>query len=251
MERVSLLYCDARLGGIERWILGDPGEAMMRIPDEVKQCMCFLCVEQTQAGVQRLRYGGTAFFVSLPSADMPDTQHIYMVTAKHCIEQANQEGDLYLRVNTKAGGARLIQVTSEWYYPEDEAIDIAVLPFFGAYNDLECRPIPINMLASDDVIWTQYIGIGDPLFVVGLFSYHHGTTRNVPIARTGIIAAMPEDPLRDRNTGLEYAAYLIESKCTGMGFLESKRNTKGRWTVRVSIRAGIGACGVGSSATVS
>ena len=61
-----MLYCDRRLGGVEQWCWGDPDEVNMRLPDETKECVGFLCVEQRSAGPQRFRYIGTSFFVWIP-----------------------------------------------------------------------------------------------------------------------------------------------------------------------------------------
>src|SRR5206468_3965471 len=49
----------------------------------------------------------------------------------------------------------------------------------------------------------------------GLFTQRHGTQKNIPIVRIANIAAMPEEPLQDENSGKEYSAYLIEARSIG------------------------------------
>jgi hypothetical protein len=58
------------------------------------------------------------------------------------------------------------------------------------------------------LIAREGIGLGDDVFVVGLFSRRAGQARNIPIIRVGNIVAMPEEPIKT-GTGLQ-DAYLIE-----------------------------------------
>ncbi len=51
--------------------------------------------------------------------------------------------------------------------------------------------------------------------IAGLFTEHYGNQQNLPIVRSGIIAAMPTEPLEDTTTGLEYYAYLAEVRSIG------------------------------------
>ena len=95
----------------------------MRVPDEVLQCVCFLCVNDKGT----YRYGGTAFLISVPSEKHPQSSYVYLITAKHCVEKAQQYGNLYLRLNKVDGSAAMIEVAGQWYYPDSESSDIAVL----------------------------------------------------------------------------------------------------------------------------
>ena len=185
----------------------------MRVPDEMKQCVCFLCVK-TRQGNNSFSYRGTGFFVSVQSEADPQHHHIYMITAKHCVEQAKNLGDLYVRLNNRQGGVKQTKITNQWLYPENEA-DVAVVPF-GMPADVLFRHLPADgFFVTDDIIQKMDIGIGDTLYIAGLFPRHYGLQVNIPIIRTGIIAAMPDEPLQDDNTGLEYDAYLAEVQSIG------------------------------------
>src|SRR2546423_15596538 len=70
------------------------------------------------------------------------------------------------------------------------------------------------MIATDHMIEHNAIGIGDELFVTGLFSHRHGHRRNIPISRTGIIASMADEPFIE-DTGELYDAYLVEMRSIG------------------------------------
>ena len=99
----------------------------MRIPEVLLNCVGFLCVKVSSEGSEYFKYGGTAFFISVQSETNEKMCHLYLVTARHCVEQAKRQGNLYLRLNTKSGEARIFLVTAEWQYPENEASDVAVL----------------------------------------------------------------------------------------------------------------------------
>lgn len=57
------------------------------------------------------------------------------------------------------------------------------------------------------------IGIGDEVFLTGLFYKHRERKRNIPIVRVGNIAAMPEEKVRT-SMGL-IDAYLVEARSIG------------------------------------
>src|SRR5262249_26782791 len=71
------------------------------------------------------------------------------------------------------------------------------------------------MFAGDRAIKAYKIGIGEDLFVTGLFTSHYGIDRNLPILRSGVLSAMPEEPLVDEATGAPYRAYLAEMRSLG------------------------------------
>jgi hypothetical protein len=58
------------------------------------------------------------------------------------------------------------------------------------------------------------IELGDDIVFPGLFHPHIGTARNIPIVRTGIIAALREEDVENRD-GHMMDAYLVESRSIG------------------------------------
>ena len=209
------LYRDFRLGGMERlFVGGEPRDYRVRIPDDLLQCVCFVAVNEATPDGERMKYAGTAFFVSVPSAVAPDSGFIYLVTARHCVRRAENAGGLFVRLNTKAGGSELVRVTGGWQYPDDLASDVAVLGW-APPGPFAYKHVPRSMLAGHATIPETGIGVGDEVVVVGLFTRRHGLARNLPIVRTGIIAAMPEEPFRDKYTGLNFPAYIAEVRSIG------------------------------------
>lgn len=72
--------------------------------------------------------------------------------------------------------------------------------------------------ASDRFLQENQIGPGDELFLPGLFSPHKEESRNIPIIRTGTIAAMNEEPVPVELPGkikVLMDAYLAECRSIG------------------------------------
>ncbi len=99
----SGIYCDERMGG---FLVGQPANADMRIPDEYLKGVFFLSVRRTAStGQEEIDYFiGTGFIVSCPTR-FKNQRIFYLVTAKHVIEKAKAAGydEISIRVNTKDG----------------------------------------------------------------------------------------------------------------------------------------------------
>jgi hypothetical protein len=185
----------------------------MRVPDDIKNCVVFLCVKIRDGnGMERDRYGGTAFFVSVLEGDQALA---YVVTARHNIVRAGEWGDLYLRANTKDGKSKTIKVDGEWIVPENPSVDIAVKAIGRGFLEFDLVVIPSELFMTDERSKELDIGIGEDLFVIGLFTKRHGTEKNLPIVRVGHIASMTDEPFEDRYTGHKFDAYLAELRSIG------------------------------------
>lgn len=187
----------------------------MRVPDDVLDSVCFLCVKERKDGVERFRCGGTAFFVGQSIDGYPDAAISYLVTARHNVEQAKSGyGSLFARVNRADGSVGEIELPDDWYYPESGGADVVVLPFF-LDEEWDNKMARREMEVTDEAIKEYGIGAGDELIIVGLFTERHGSKRNLPIVRSGIIASMATEPLADVSSGEEYSAYLAEVRSIG------------------------------------
>lgn len=183
----------------------------MRVPDIITASAVYLCVKDTRGTVIP---AGTGFFLTVESETISDT-HSYLVTARHCVEKAKPYGGIYVRLNNYSNTAsNLIALESRWRYHEDEANDVAVLPF-SAPQINRVMVFERVSLATPQVIESESIGIGDDLVVVGLFTSHYGRAVNRPIVRSGVIAAMPDEPIQDGNSGLYFDAFLAEVRSIG------------------------------------
>jgi hypothetical protein len=213
------LYSDSRIGGVRQWSIGDPSEIRMRVPDQILNCVGFLCLKE------RGRYTviGNAFFVGTPDNLRPDGYE-YIVTARHLVEMGKRAGGLFLRLNTATGKADTVRISGNWVECEDAEgfdTDVVAMRFTPARDDFTYQVLPsyclIQRHANPQPI--EFIhrpfGIGDDLIVPGLFTEHYGTKRNVPIVRFGHVAAMPHEAIKSKKTGLLYEAYLAELRSIG------------------------------------
>lgn len=183
----------------------------MRVSDRVRECVLFI---GTTAGGQFVPYG--TGFVTASNTGGRHFQQI--ITARHVIDQI-PGNTVYIRGNLKAGGTEVFASDkSDWlFHPapgKNRMVDVAVLPSHVPPEIFSLVHIVIDQeVATEDVIADQSIGVGDDVFVTGLFTSHIGEVRNIPIVRCGTIAAMPEEPIW---TAEGYAdAYLIEARSIG------------------------------------
>lgn len=214
-----MTYSDTYYGGKWRWYSDPPKDIAMRIGDDIKRAVCFLCVKLPDGSYH---IGGTAFFLHTPYETDPTQQHLFVVTARHNIELARKAGydALYLRINTLQGKADYYQVNRKWILPEPNDFwytDVAVVLLDHTPRPFNYMALHLDFAASEDSIGSRGIGIGDELATIGLFKKREGHTKNIPILRSGTLAAMPEEPIPEtiKNEQGEdevkyYHAYLAE-----------------------------------------
>ena len=185
----------------------------MIVPDDVRKCVVFLGY-QLASGEMRL--AGSAFFVGRNVSE-DKASEVFLVTAKHVVDGIRKLGltELFIRVNTKAGQSSWAKCQStDWlFHPSDSTIDVALLRA-GIPADLDHLVLPITMCATPQTLKENAVGLGDEVFVVGLFRHHHGAQRNIPIVRVGNLAAMAEEKVVTRDFGL-IDAYLVEARSIG------------------------------------
>lgn len=207
------LILDKRLGNITKYTLVNSGGKLMQVPDEVRKCVLFLSYKTAT----QMEYAGTAFLVGVPLNN--DYVTVYIVTAKHvidCIKEKSIDQKVYLRVNIKEGGLNYVESEIEqWvFHPSDESVDVAILNWTPPEEIIDYRVIDVNNAATQEIIDKEKIGVGEEVFLTGLFASHSGTQKNVPIMRAGNIAAMPEEKISVKKFG-NIDAYLIEVRSIG------------------------------------
>lgn len=183
----------------------------MLVPDEIKKTVVFVAQKDHLTGGFIFR--GTAFLCGL---SMDEKTHVfYFATAKHVIQKIKETGatDFYLRLNTKSKGAQWYSSgINDWFFPEDPNIDLACSNF-NYSEDLDHKIIPITMTLDEVTIKKENIGVGDEVFITGLFKNHFGKLNNIPIVRVGNIASMVGEKI-DTDMG-PMDAYLIEARSIG------------------------------------
>jgi hypothetical protein len=165
------------------------------------------------------RPAGTGFFVMRRIPGHEGRTLAVLMTAHHVIDAIKRHGDdhkVWIRANSKGGGAQWFEVlVQNWLHP-DETVDCALLPWVppagsGAHWS---GWVLDDGTATTEVMRREGIGIGDEVFAVGLFRNHVGQDRNEPILRVGNIAALPTDPIPTKNYG-DMRAILIEARSIG------------------------------------
>lgn len=209
------LWKDNNLGESIFYLLLPIGYESMRVPDEIRKCVCFVC-SKTDDGSHVLR--GTAFFLGIPIPGGKE-HRIYLVTAKHVldnIKHQRSDGEFFLRINDREGGSTLVPSNADdWHRHPDETVadDTAVLPWAPSLDQFDYLWVSVDPTALEQDMTRMDIGVGDEVFLPGLFIPHHGKTRNIPVVRVGNIAAIPNEFV---NTLLGLIpAYLVEARSIG------------------------------------
>ena len=153
---------------------------------------------------------------------------MYAVTAKHVIDAIRENtlaDTVYLTYNGENGKEETAIPLSEWHFhPGDstENVDVAIARFeyktpeivgprFANPRHVKCWMTEslINVSAAKN----SGIGLGQEVSLAGLFVHHQGSTRNIPIVRSGSIAAMPGEKVSTQIGPI--TAYLLEVRSIG------------------------------------
>jgi hypothetical protein len=206
---------------------------------------------------------GTGFLY----ADVEDRyapKFVYLLTARHVIEFARWRhgaAEIRVRINSSDGSSVWVDIPIDHFlgHPADDT-DANGLPLLGeawlrrdesrTRVDLAASLVPIETVNSVDFyVWPQFhsaprillanegIDPGYEVAIAGLYRNHIGRDRNIPIIRSGILSAMPEEPV---STLLGPSnVYLIEARSVGglsgspvFVFSGERRLTEGKAVMR-------------------
>ncbi len=205
------MYCDCRVPSQEIWHFDEPADSM-QIPDVVMKCVVFVGYQMADG---RKRYAGTAVFLARP-ADFEGRYFTYLATAAHVIRGIKNKGvnQVLIRVNQKHNGAVWFSTKLEdWKIPDDSTVDVAVISQGISDTEFEHLAWPTPGALTTFMLEANRVGVGDDVFVIGLFSPHTGKRNNIPIARVGNIAALPREKVSTKIGDID--AYLIECRSIG------------------------------------
>jgi hypothetical protein len=184
----------------------------VKIPNEWLDAVFFLGTRAGHADVGVPRWKGTGFVLSHPDELTPGVRHLYLVTARHNIEGARAEGNLWLRLNTAGGQSVVVEADpyGRWRFHDDETVDIAMA------DPSAIGEFTFPFALATEQIFTAHdaevldFGIGSELLTMGLFGNREGTGHNIPVIRTGIVSAMPGELIDDGTGHGPYSGYLAE-----------------------------------------
>jgi hypothetical protein len=160
---------------------------------------------------------GTAFFVSVRSS-VDGGRFVYLVTAKHNLENFDNS-ELYLSINSTLGDVRAVLLEEPrarwWFHPTDASVDVAVMSFpLDKIMDITTVDME-DMCLTPESIERYHVGIGDEVFIAGLFTPVSGNGRNVPIVRHGNVAMLPHERVELDAPFGPSDVYLIEARSIG------------------------------------
>lgn len=186
----------------------------MLIPDDVRKCVAFVGLKLADG---TFRLAGSVFFLGRDKPGEPQADPVYAVTARHVIDGIRGTGveDIWLRLNLKDGDAKWFQTRiNDWFsHPIDQSIDVSILKT-GLDTAFDHLVFPYSLCITDEKMNENEVGLGDEVFITGMFRHHHGTRRNIPIVRVGNIACMTEEKITTKSFG-EMDAYLVEARSIG------------------------------------
>ncbi len=176
---------------------------------QIRKVVVFIKLTCNDGG-QEFDVRGTGFFVSYPD-QRPGKGRLfgYLVTNRHVALCWNESGHP-MRVDSISVGLNRrepqngtytqYEVLNEhgnmpWVAPQDDSIDLAVLPMAPDPALFDYKMIPITLLVTDDMLSQGQITEGEPVFFAGFFYQFPGTKRIQPIVRQGIIAMMPDEKI--------------------------------------------------------
>lgn len=176
--------------------------------NEIRKTVGFLRVTYND-GAALKEISGTSFFVFYGDPRLGKNGGFgYLVTNRHMAFPGVEAGHPYpvaqiiLLLNLKQVADRASNVaalplgTPHWVVPEDESIDLAVTPLAPSQELFDFKMIPIDLLATKDVILSEAIGAGDTVEFAGYFYQWPGDKRIQPIVRQGVLAMMPDDEIK-------------------------------------------------------
>jgi len=123
----------------------------------------------------------------------------YVVTCRHVVKPLLDTAEsIYARFNRSdelAVAAKPLQ--GDWHFHSDPCVDLAVLQRPPGGEALEVVAMGADaLLTPQRSVLTGYaLKEGDGVFFSGLFEFHTGEKRNIPILRFGRVSMLTDEPL--------------------------------------------------------
>lgn len=178
------------------------------LDDTLRKCVGYIALPEADG----FRPIGTVFFVGEQNNGKFGC---CAITARHVIDGAASLGhkSVILRLNKIGGGLQLYRTPVEdWMGHSDPTVDVVAFRM-GIGDGNDHMAFPLDYVLGPNDLTDLHIGVGHPVFMVGMFRHHHGAERNIPIVRFGTIAAMNEEPVQTKVYKRE--AFLIECRSIG------------------------------------
>ncbi|MDA9483386.1 hypothetical protein XI07_15450 [Bradyrhizobium sp. CCBAU 11445] len=154
---------------------------MPRIRKDLKDSIFYLFRRDPKTG-NVVGPEGTGFLIS-PDAD---PQRCYAVANWHVAIR----GASIIRLNSNGGGRFLEYDPSEWHFRPGRD-DIALIEITQELQETdEIFKLSEEMFVTQEIVEEFEVGLGEDLFMIGMFAESHGGDRNVPAARFGNLSML-------------------------------------------------------------
>lgn len=190
------------------------------IPAEFKKPVAFIFIKDD---ADKIIPNGTGFFVSIPDSSIRKISFIYLVTAKHVIQNSLTKkfyDKVYVRINKRNSTfdtipLQLIAQNGQSFVVNNN-IDLAVIPLAPDNSKYDYESIPINFLfKTKEEFDSSYVKEGTNVFYSGLFSPYLGYKSNSPIIRFGRIALLPTEDIFWDSSNQKQNLFLVETTTYG------------------------------------
>jgi Trypsin-like peptidase domain len=181
-------------------------EGDVRFPDSGLGCVVYI----GEAVGGRFQLRGTGFLVQVQRQDRPI---YYIVTAHHVIRRMKKPNEFAIRLNDSGGRAKELRNKGFhrwWRHPTDDSVDAAVFPWGVGAAGYPFKLFQAERFVTQEIAASRMIGVGDEIYVVGLFRQRAGVSLITPIVRTGHIAMMANERTPTENYGDAFM-HLIEA----------------------------------------
>ncbi|MBR0842927.1 hypothetical protein JQ607_22220 [Bradyrhizobium liaoningense] len=198
---------------------------MPKIPPNVADTTFYLYKSKSDAEAG-LNPQGTGFLLGVPDGQgggAGRSWHFYGVTNWHVAVERDDEAEPtvipapVIRLNTSDGGIQVMDFSEDdWWFVEGGP-DIAVIPLEFDIEKHKMTAIPLgDFFASRSDVDFGNIGVGEDVFMFGLFVDHGGVERNAPSARFGNISMLPtRDATVPQQTGYLGECFVLDMRSRG------------------------------------
>lgn len=156
---------------------------------------------------------GTGF---LTYFEVDNTIFPVVVTARHVVApvKESQFNALGVRMNLKNGGAQFIRLPlGKWRDHPDAQSDLSFCQFAPDHSAFDYLLMTVEEPTLAKARKAYPPTLGGEVLIPGLYTSHYGATKNIPVIRTGHIAALPEEPVKTRAGYTD--GYLVETRSIG------------------------------------
>jgi len=194
----------------------------MRVTDRVKNGVVYLAGRRVHGDANTEVNEGSGVIMS---AEFRGILFLYVATAHHVVKALEKYQEVVVRFNDSDGNGHVVPLlahlltdsSSKWVRHPDHTVDLAVIQLSIAHLHGQLKGVthaPLSNIIREDQFGADGIGIGDEVFIAGLFHYVPGKDSNSPIIRVGNLAMLPDFLVNLEDYG-QAEVYLIEARSIG------------------------------------